>query len=41
MLHPGSSLRVIALNPLLVDSTNAYIWQNTTDKLKMVFQINS
>eukprot|EP01022_Parablepharisma_sp_SALTPOND_P004333 TRINITY_DN120107_c0_g1_i1.p1 TRINITY_DN120107_c0_g1~~TRINITY_DN120107_c0_g1_i1.p1 ORF type:complete len:603 (+),score=40.66 TRINITY_DN120107_c0_g1_i1:115-1809(+) len=30
-LHPGTNLRIIALNSLVRGSTNSYIWGNTTD----------
>ena len=32
MLHPGTNLRIIGLNPLLVDSGNPYLWKNSTNK---------
>ena len=30
-LHPGTKLRIIALNSFVRGSTNSYIWDNTTD----------
>lgn len=32
-LHPGTTLRIIALNTLVLDATNSYIWKNMTDQL--------
>ncbi len=36
MLHPGTKLRIVALNPLLFDSMNMYLWKNTTNPLNVV-----
>ena len=30
-LHPGTNLRIIALNPFVQDVLNSYIWYNVTD----------
>lgn len=36
ILHPETNLRVIGLNPLLVDASNTYIWKNATNKRGIV-----
>ena len=39
MLHPGSNLRIIGINPFLFDSANPYIWRNTTNRWNIVFSV--
>ena len=39
MLHPGTKLRIISLNPFVQDGLNSYLWKNTTNPLHIVLSI--
>lgn len=36
MLHPGTTLRIIGINPLPIDAANPYNWKNSTNKWNIV-----
>ncbi len=35
-LHPGTSLRILGLFPLVADALNPFIWKNSTDPWNQV-----